>query len=173
MTFFCALLRVLVRFRPLSQTERPELCIEQTSASSVQHTASDGTRLAFTFDGVHGEDASQQDMFEKVQDIVRGVLQGHNGSIIAYGQTGVCSLPEHCMLANITDEEIATMHACAQYLLALHAQPATHVPVSSCQLTGWQAAAALCMRMLQALAKRTPSLGTWTAPPARAWWPGL
>ena len=83
-----ALCRVLVRFRPLSPAERPEQCVLLTSPSSVQHTSSDGSSLAFTFDGVHGQATSQEQMFAQMQDIVRAVLQGQNGSIIAYGQTG-------------------------------------------------------------------------------------
>jgi DNA replication protein DnaC len=62
--------------------------VQLTSPSSVQHTSGDGTSLAFTFDSVHGQATSQQQMFAQVQDIVRAVLQGQNGSIIAYGQTG-------------------------------------------------------------------------------------
>lgn len=53
----------------------------------------DGSSLQFSFDKVHGfpdgAHNSQADIFSDVQDIVLSVLQGLNGCIMAYGQTGL------------------------------------------------------------------------------------
>jgi len=43
----------------------------------------------FAFDGVFGPQATQQEVFEKVgHPVLKGCLQGLNGTILAYGQTG-------------------------------------------------------------------------------------
>ena len=44
---------------------------------------------AYTFDNVYGMDSKQKDIYdETAAPIVDGVLQGYNGTIFAYGQTG-------------------------------------------------------------------------------------
>lgn len=56
----------------------------------------DGSSLPFSYDKVHGQPKgtsnSQADIFSGVSDIVQSVLQGFNGCIMAYGQTGGCSI---------------------------------------------------------------------------------
>lgn len=43
----------------------------------------------FTFDGVYGVDAKQSDIYkETAYPIVESTLEGYNGTIFAYGQTG-------------------------------------------------------------------------------------
>lgn len=47
------------------------------------------TTRSFTFDGVLDQSATQADVYREVaQPIVDGVLEGYNGTILAYGQTG-------------------------------------------------------------------------------------
>jgi hypothetical protein len=57
----------------------------------------DGSSLHFSFDKVHGlpdgAHNSQADIFSDVQDIVLSVLEGLNGCIMAYGQTGLMLQP--------------------------------------------------------------------------------
>ena len=61
----------------------------------------DGSSLHFTFDKVHGlpngAANTQADVFSDIQDIVLSTLQGLNGCVMAYGQTGTesgrCSCP--------------------------------------------------------------------------------
>jgi len=52
----------------------------------------DGSSLQFSFDKVHGlpdgAGNTQADIFADIQDIVLSALQGLNGCIMAYGQTG-------------------------------------------------------------------------------------
>ena len=78
-----------MRFRPLAPTERATRCVSCTPPTSLRHTAGDGSTLSFSFDGVHGEDTSQSEIFQEVKDVAQSVLQGYNGCIMAYGQTGV------------------------------------------------------------------------------------
>ena len=43
----------------------------------------------FTFDAVYGEDSTQRQVFDETAfPLVESVLQGYNGTIFAYGQTG-------------------------------------------------------------------------------------
>lgn len=43
----------------------------------------------FTFDAIFGPDSRQVDVFKEVgAPVVKGVLDGYNGTIFAYGQTG-------------------------------------------------------------------------------------
>jgi kinesin family protein 3/17 len=43
----------------------------------------------FTFDSVFGPDSAQMDVYNRVaRPIVENVLEGYNGTIFAYGQTG-------------------------------------------------------------------------------------
>ena len=43
----------------------------------------------FAFDAIFGPDSRQVDVFEEVAaPVVKGVLEGFNGTIFAYGQTG-------------------------------------------------------------------------------------
>ena len=46
-------------------------------------------RSEFSFDQVLGEDATQADVYmATAQPVVEDVLNGYNGTIMAYGQTG-------------------------------------------------------------------------------------
>lgn len=43
----------------------------------------------FRFDGIYGEDATQEDVFDGVaRDAVDAALAGFNSTVFAYGQTG-------------------------------------------------------------------------------------
>ena len=48
-----------------------------------------GELKTFTFDAVYGADSTQQQLYaDTAKPIVDGVLEGFNGTIFAYGQTG-------------------------------------------------------------------------------------
>ena len=57
----------------------------------------DSSSLHFTFDKVHGlpdgAANTQGDIFSDIQDIVLSTLDGLNGCVMAYGQTGKIRLP--------------------------------------------------------------------------------
>lgn len=104
--------RVVVRIRPLSEKELESGFRQITSVNTVNNTvfvenpqAADGEPpKSFMYDAVFDTDSRQLDVYnETARPIVDKVLQGYNGTIFAYGQTGTgktytmegnCSAPE-------------------------------------------------------------------------------
>ncbi|KAF2352900.1 Kinesin motor domain, partial [Trinorchestia longiramus] len=94
--------RVVVRVRPLSQKELKEghsnvvkvnqnaCCVSVTNPHlATSSHASDEPPKTFTFDSVFGFDSKQVDVYNlAARPIVENVLEGYNGTIFAYGQTG-------------------------------------------------------------------------------------
>lgn len=88
--------RVVVRCRPLNSKEKNEMkctvavkCDEVRGTVSVQQTRSADPPKVFTFDRVFGPESKQTDVYnDAARTIVEGVLEGYNGTIFAYGQTG-------------------------------------------------------------------------------------
>ncbi|KAK2163150.1 hypothetical protein LSH36_84g00049, partial [Paralvinella palmiformis] len=89
--------RVAVRCRPLSDKEKSTGCIQVVKIDEVRGSvtvqnpnASQGEPpKQFTFDTVFGADCKQVDVYNEVaRPIVESVLEGYNGTIFAYGQTG-------------------------------------------------------------------------------------
>lgn len=90
--------RVVVRCRPLNETEKTSGCqmvvkVDESSGAITVDVpnadkASDPPRT-FTFDTVFGQNCKQVDIYNEVaRPIVECVLEGYNGTIFAYGQTG-------------------------------------------------------------------------------------
>ncbi|EDQ88811.1 uncharacterized protein MONBRDRAFT_25905 [Monosiga brevicollis MX1] len=94
--------RVAVRVRPLNAREasarsptcvllesEKTLTINNLNAGERPISSSTPTEHRFVYDRVFGPSASQSDLYATaVRPIVSSVLQGYNGSVIAYGQTG-------------------------------------------------------------------------------------
>lgn len=89
--------RVVLRIRPLSETEGKSGCREIVSADRVSNTVSvinpkstvEELPKVFSFDAIFGTDSTQVDVYnETARPIVEKVLAGYNGTIFAYGQTG-------------------------------------------------------------------------------------
>jgi hypothetical protein len=89
--------RVIVRVRPLSSKEkdqgREQIVRVDKKTSSIQVRNPDAdTREAprsFTFDNVYGDQSEQKTIYdETAAPIVEAAMQGYNGTIFAYGQTG-------------------------------------------------------------------------------------
>ncbi|WFD34255.1 kinesin-like nuclear fusion protein [Malassezia cuniculi] len=88
--------RVYVRVRPghgaLASLAYPDtlghtaLEVRSTSESATGNQVT--KTYPFTFDHVFGPDASQDDVFTEVSQLVQSVLDGYNTTIFAYGQTG-------------------------------------------------------------------------------------
>ncbi|XP_054162848.1 kinesin-like protein KIF3A [Oppia nitens] len=79
--------RVVVRCRPLSTELEADqdICVDLNSDGRTIRLAS----REFTFDRIFGLDSTQAQVFrESAQYIVDCVVQGYNGTIFAYGQTG-------------------------------------------------------------------------------------
>eukprot|EP00878_Enallax_costatus_P031175 GHUV01034069.1.p1 GENE.GHUV01034069.1~~GHUV01034069.1.p1 ORF type:complete len:253 (+),score=49.93 GHUV01034069.1:251-1009(+) len=91
--------KVLLRTRPSDSFAQDQLQISQSSKSVtvVQAGRSSGLpnekagpaqQYQFTFDGIL-HNASQEDVFQLVAtDVIQGALEGINGTIMCYGQTG-------------------------------------------------------------------------------------
>eukprot|EP00735_Rhodelphis_limneticus_P012377 TRINITY_DN562_c0_g1::TRINITY_DN562_c0_g1_i1::g.10428::m.10428 TRINITY_DN562_c0_g1::TRINITY_DN562_c0_g1_i1::g.10428 ORF type:complete len:1103 (+),score=308.19,sp/Q8T135/KIF5_DICDI/51.99/1e-111,Kinesin/PF00225.18/2e-112,FERM_M/PF00373.13/3.3e+03,FERM_M/PF00373.13/2.3e-11,PH/PF00169.24/1.5e-08,ALIX_LYPXL_bnd/PF13949.1/0.00024,ALIX_LYPXL_bnd/PF13949.1/2.8e+02,DUF2205/PF10224.4/0.00036,IncA/PF04156.9/5.4e+02,IncA/PF04156.9/1.1e+02,IncA/PF04156.9/0.0025,PH_8/PF15409.1/0.044,DUF972/PF06156.8/1e+03,DU len=102
--------RVICRFRPKNQKERKELesAEEQFSIDFYENKTVEMNiyhqRDSFTFDRVFDEHSTQQEVFEiSSRMTIQDVLDGYNGTIFAYGQTGAGKT--HTMLGNIIDDQ--------------------------------------------------------------------
>lgn len=86
--------RVVVRVRPLNDNERAKSC---SSIIDVDHSDSQVSIFSsrsvppktFAFDAVYGPTSQQQQIYDETAfPLVESVLEGYNGTIFAYGQTG-------------------------------------------------------------------------------------
>uniref|UniRef100_A0A3Q3KI96 Kinesin-like protein n=2 Tax=Mastacembelus armatus TaxID=205130 RepID=A0A3Q3KI96_9TELE len=93
----CEAVRVVVRCRPFSKREGIPECEnileidEKLGQITVRNPKAppDEPMKVFTFDSVYGWDSKQSDIYDDaVRPLVDSVLQGFNGTIFAYGQTG-------------------------------------------------------------------------------------
>ncbi|KAF7670052.1 hypothetical protein LDENG_00084620 [Lucifuga dentata] len=92
----CEAVRVVVRCRPFSRRERTECenileIDDKVGQITIRNPKAppDEPMKAFTFDSVYGWDSKQSDIYDDtVRPLVESVLQGFNGTIFAYGQTG-------------------------------------------------------------------------------------
>ncbi|KAK3728942.1 hypothetical protein QZH41_016806 [Actinostola sp. cb2023] len=90
--------RVVVRCRPLNDKEKDTGCTmcvtvdEATGMISVQNPAARSASeppKRYTFDRVFAPDCKQVDVYtDAARAIIESVLEGYNGTIFAYGQTG-------------------------------------------------------------------------------------
>jgi len=90
--------KVVVRCRPMNETEKKTKCNQVVTVDTVrrcisvkspQEAAAEDPPKEFTFDVVFGPDSKQVDVYnECARKIVDSVLEGYNGTIFAYGQTG-------------------------------------------------------------------------------------
>jgi kinesin family protein 5 len=73
-------IKVAARFRPLS---KGEFCLK-LKENTV--TTPDAT---FTFDKVFSPNSTQKDIYDyAAENMVNDIMQGYNGTIFAYGQSG-------------------------------------------------------------------------------------
>lgn len=89
--------KVVVRVRPLSRKEQQDGHLATTVADEDQGTitcnnpksdVADPPKV-FTFDAVFATDCNQKSIYDKCgATVVEAVLNGYNGTIFAYGQTG-------------------------------------------------------------------------------------
>ncbi|KAK2511986.1 hypothetical protein Q9233_016575 [Columba guinea] len=93
----CEALRVVARCRPMSRKEEAagyervlELDVKLGQVSIRNPRAAPGELpKTFTFDAVYDASSKQADLYdETVRPLIDSVLQGFNGTIFAYGQTG-------------------------------------------------------------------------------------
>uniref|UniRef100_A0A672I6F9 Kinesin-like protein n=1 Tax=Salarias fasciatus TaxID=181472 RepID=A0A672I6F9_SALFA len=93
----CEAVRVVVRCRPFSRREEATECEnvleidDKLGQITIRNPKAppDEPMKVFTFDSVYGWDSKQSDIYDDaVRPLVESVLQGFNGTIFAYGQTG-------------------------------------------------------------------------------------
>jgi len=83
--------RVFVRVRPPTEREQlhagqPVVAIDRNTHSVILGGSRPGS---FTFDGVQGEEATQDEIFDQVgRGVGASCLAGYNSSLYVYGQTG-------------------------------------------------------------------------------------
>ncbi|XP_026195189.1 kinesin family member 3Cb [Anabas testudineus] len=96
-TKHCEAVRVVVRCRPFSRREEIADCEnileidDKLGQITIRNPKAppDEPMKVFTFDSVYGWDSKQSDIYDDaVRPLVESVLQGFNGTIFAYGQTG-------------------------------------------------------------------------------------
>lgn len=87
-------IQVACRFRPLSQKEREfndKISLDVSSDMKIVNIRPQneiGNQLSFSFDKVFIPESSQKEVYEEIgKPIVESILEGFNGTILAYGQT--------------------------------------------------------------------------------------
>ena len=86
-------IKVSVRCRPMNQKEKNEgyqICVEVDSdRGEVNVQLANTPKRTFWYDKAYGMSSTQEQVFqETAMPIVESVVQGYNGTIFAYGQTG-------------------------------------------------------------------------------------
>ena len=83
---------VICRFRPMNELEitngNEQVCVF-TSPTSIQfYSTRERNRYNFNFDHIFQPSSTQQEIYSiGVKDIIDSVLNGYNGTVLAYGQT--------------------------------------------------------------------------------------
>ncbi|XP_065169529.1 kinesin-like protein Klp68D isoform X2 [Atheta coriaria] len=90
--------QVIVRCRPISSKEESADCASVVNVYSQRGVievdnpkakSDNESNKVFTYDGVYDWNASQQSIYdETIRPLVASVLEGYNGCVFAYGQTG-------------------------------------------------------------------------------------
>ncbi|KAH9518828.1 Kinesin-like protein kif17 [Bulinus truncatus] len=88
--------KVIVRCRPMNQREKSLNCKTVIAMDSSKGQCSIGNPSdskappkMFTFDGAYFTDSTTEQIYgENAYPLVEGVIEGYNGTIFAYGQTG-------------------------------------------------------------------------------------
>ncbi|XP_061370111.1 kinesin-like protein KIN-14C [Gastrolobium bilobum] len=87
-------IRVFCRVRPLLPDDGPGADMVVSYPTSTEalgrgiELAQSGQKYPFTFDKVFNHEASQQDVFIEISQLVQSALDGYKVCIFAYGQTG-------------------------------------------------------------------------------------
>ncbi|XP_067948401.1 kinesin-like protein KIF3A [Watersipora subatra] len=87
--------KVVVRCRPMNSKEVEQSCKQAVKVDSVRgsievtQVGRNEPPKTYTFDNVFGPDSKQVDIYNEIaRPLVDSVLEGYNGTIFAYGQTG-------------------------------------------------------------------------------------
>ena len=85
-------IKVAFRLRPLNSTEKQAghkvCCVAHEDEGVIEMQYGDSCKQ-FTFDAVFNESSSQRRIYDVcAAPVVQSVLEGFNGTVFAYGQTG-------------------------------------------------------------------------------------
>ena len=102
--------QVSVRIRPFSEREK-ELdpttsikSIDQKNGFLTVQKEKEYDKKSFNYDHIYPEDSNQSEIFDETsKDVVKSVLNGYNGTIFAYGQTGTGKT--YTMVGEFNDEK--------------------------------------------------------------------
>ncbi|KAG0160823.1 hypothetical protein PDIDSM_8353 [Penicillium digitatum] len=100
-------IKVVARFRPQNKVElasggKPIVEFENEESCSINSREGTG---AFTFDRVFPMDTAQNDIFDfSIRPTVDDILNGYNGTVFAYGQTGAGK--SYTMMGSDIDDDI-------------------------------------------------------------------
>lgn len=125
-------IKVVARFRPQNKIEKehggePVVQIEGDDTCVITSVESAGS-APFTFDRVFGMDSQQHDVFEfSIRSTVEDVMNGYNGTVFAYGQTGAGK--SYTMMGDMDDPEKQGIipRIVAQIFDAIHFNGSPHV----------------------------------------------
>ena len=83
---------VICRFRPMNELERTsgneQICDFTSPTSLTFHSSREKNVYRFNFDRIFPPSSTQQDIYDfGVKGIIDSVLDGYNGTVLAYGQT--------------------------------------------------------------------------------------
>ncbi len=83
---------VICRFRPINDLERAsgneQICDYTSPTSLTFHSSREKNIYRFNFDRIFPPSSTQQDIYDfGVKGIIDSVLDGYNGTVLAYGQT--------------------------------------------------------------------------------------
>ena len=98
---------VICRFRPMNELEKNsgnELVCVFTSPTSLQFNSTrENNKYKFNFDRIFDPNTTQQELYSfGVKGIIDSVLDGYNGTVLAYGQTS--SGKTYTMQGNLSSE---------------------------------------------------------------------
>ncbi|KAE8330444.1 Kinesin heavy chain [Aspergillus flavus] len=100
-------IKVVARFRPQNKVELSsggEPIVEFENEQSCQISSKEGTG-SFTFDRVFPMNSKQTDIFDfSIRPTVDDILNGYNGTVFAYGQTGAGK--SYTMMGSDIDDDI-------------------------------------------------------------------
>jgi hypothetical protein len=96
--------KVFCRIRPLNEEERAtdntSAIVYNDTSIELRNTHPYKTLHVFSFDGVFGPSATQEEVYHKTtESVVDDIMDGYHATIFAYGQIGAgkVSIPFQCM----------------------------------------------------------------------------
>jgi len=127
-------IKVVFRVRPLNSKEKNDgrkistIAHEKSGVIEIKSPDHDNdASKTFSFDSVFSEHSTQRQIYDTcAAPVVSSVLDGYNGTIFAYGQTGAGKTHTSTHLSVHTSFEVVVYYCCAFSLTLTH-----HIPYFS------------------------------------------